>query len=179
MHSLKFEGIVLKRSDVGEKDQVITLITREKGKIVVVAKGVRSLTSSKRSSLEPGTYVKGLLHTTKTLPILSQAATLAPTDYALSSLSRIRQLSQFLEIVDRLFVEEELDDVTFEHLLKLQQLICEKQINAAVVKQALQELLEMLGFSEPETQPSSVMGFVAELTDKPMRSFEYLVVKTH
>lgn len=177
MHSLRFEGIVLKRSDVGEKDQIITILTMEKGKIAVIAKGVRSLTSSKRASLEPGTHIKGLLQLSKSLPILTQAATLAPTDYAVGSLVRIRQLSQFLEIMDRLFVEEELDEETFAHLLYLQQLICAQKIEVPAIKQSFQELLERLGFSEPDSQPASIMAFVAELTDKPMCSFDYLVVK--
>ncbi len=177
MHSQKFVGIILKRSDVGEKDQVITLLTQEKGKIVVIAKGVRSLTSSKRASLEPGTYIKGLLATTKSMPILTQASTLAAIDYALTSLARIRQLTQFLEVLDRVFVEEELDDMLFSHILMIQELLCAPESDLVAVKSALQELLGMLGFTEPGDRPSSIVAFVEELSDKPMRSFEYLVVK--
>lgn len=177
MRSLVCTGIVLKRSDLGEKDQIVTLLTLEKGKVAVVAKGVRSLTSTKRSSLEPGSYIKGLLQTSQSLPLLTQSVALATTEHAVSSLGRIRQLAQFLEILDRLFVEEELDEVIFEHVVYLQSLICAKHLKTDLIKEALQELLMQLGFTEPEDQPASVLQFVAQLTDKPMRSFEYLVVK--
>ncbi len=177
MRSLLFSGIVLKRSDVGEKDQVVTVLTQEKGKLVSIAKGVRSLTSSKRSSLEPGSYIKGLLQTSHALPILTQSVALGTAEHALSTLTRIRQLAQFLEILDRLFVEEEIDESTFEHLLYLHGLVCAKEFHTGKIKDALQELLMHLGFTEPDDQPASVLAFVAQLTDKPMRSFDYLVVK--
>ena len=46
------EAIVLKRSDLGEADRILTLFTPHKGKVHVIAKGVRRITSKRAGHLE-------------------------------------------------------------------------------------------------------------------------------
>lgn len=45
-------AIVLKRSDYGERDRILTLLTQEHGKIGVIAKGVRSAKSKMAAGIE-------------------------------------------------------------------------------------------------------------------------------
>ena len=53
--SFRVEAVVLRHSDWGEADRLLTLFTREMGKLRVVAKGVRKLRSRKAGHLEPFT----------------------------------------------------------------------------------------------------------------------------
>ena len=53
--TLRVEGIILQRSDWGEADRLITIYTRELGKIRSIAKGVRKPRSRKAGHLEPFT----------------------------------------------------------------------------------------------------------------------------
>jgi len=53
MQFLADEGFVIKRVNFGEADRYITLYTRNNGKIEVVAKGVRKITSKRSSHIEP------------------------------------------------------------------------------------------------------------------------------
>lgn len=48
MHSFKTEAIIIKRRNFGEADRIITAVTKNYGKIKIIAKGVRKI-SSKRS----------------------------------------------------------------------------------------------------------------------------------
>lgn len=50
------DGLVISENNVGENDKRITLLTAEKGKIVVSAKGARSLKSKYMNSIELFTY---------------------------------------------------------------------------------------------------------------------------
>ena len=43
MEQLAVHGLVVRETDVGEYDKILTLITREVGKITVTAKGAKSL----------------------------------------------------------------------------------------------------------------------------------------
>jgi recombinational DNA repair protein (RecF pathway) len=169
-------ALVIKRVSVGEADRIITLLTQESGKIAVVAKGVRKIKSSKRAFLEPGNLAKIFLIKTKGLPILTQARLVEDTSPIRDSLAKMRQLSQLLEIVDKLFVEEEVEDHVFELVMRVRKKIL---IGSGVgLKKDLAQLIEWLGFpSLAESGHESILDYVSEITGQKMRSFEFLKVK--
>ncbi len=172
------EGIVLKRVSTGETDLVVTLLTRDYGKMVGVAKGARSLTSSKRAHLEPGNRVKVFAIKTKSLPLITQTSLIAHvTDEQRQTLAAMRRLSQILEVFDRLFVENDEDQQAYLAALKIVQLL-DKTYSYRQMQALLGELLEHLGYQNyQETAHTSVLDYVAEITEQPMKSFEYLRVK--
>jgi DNA repair protein RecO (recombination protein O) len=67
------EAIVLKRSDFGEADRLLTLYTPERGKMRVVAKGVRRITSRKAGHVELFVRSRCMIHKGRDLDILAQA----------------------------------------------------------------------------------------------------------
>ena len=73
MRTYSASAIVLKRIDLGEKDRILTLFSREHGKISAVAKGARRPGSKLGGTSEPFTYSKMLLSSGRDLDVLSQA----------------------------------------------------------------------------------------------------------
>ena len=55
--SFRAEAVVLRHSDWGEADRLLTLFTREAGKTRAIAKGARKIRSRKAGHLEPFTRV--------------------------------------------------------------------------------------------------------------------------
>src|SRR6185503_8761599 len=88
-------GIVLKRTNTGETDRVVSLLTQEHGKLVAIAKGVRKMSSSRRADLEPGNYIKAQFVVTKSMPILTQTKLIDDCSQIRQSLPEIRKLTQF------------------------------------------------------------------------------------
>lgn len=171
------EAIIIKRTNVGETDRVVTILTRDQGKQAVIAKGVRNLSSSRRAYLEPGNYIKCLLVTTKSLPILTQATLLEDCHQVRDDLARIRHLTQVLEIVDTLFVEEQGGEELFEDILTLREYVLKKQISPQEVRRQFEELIIKLGYQDPkDTHYQSISEYVSALADKPLRAWEYLKV---
>lgn len=172
------EGIVLKRSNVGETDRVITFLTRDFGKLVGIAKGVRSLTSSRRAHLEPGNRVTLFAVATKSMPLITQTKLLETAAGSKTvTLSDMRQLAQILEVFDRLFVEGDIDQSAYAQAITLRQTFL-KHAPRRVIQEQLGTLLEHLGYQDyRETAHDSVLDYVAEITEKRMKSFEYLRVK--
>lgn len=70
------EGIVLRTSDLGEADRIITLFTRQHGIVRAVAKGVRKTTSKFGARLEPFMVADMQLYQGRSLDIITQAVTL-------------------------------------------------------------------------------------------------------
>ena len=66
------EAIVLRTQKLGEADRIITLLTREHGRIRGVAKGVRRTKSKFGARLEPGSHVDIQLYTGRTFDTVTQ-----------------------------------------------------------------------------------------------------------
>jgi DNA repair protein RecO len=175
--SFSTQALIIKRSNYRETDRFVTLLTPSRGKLMVVAKGVRKLNSSKRAFLEPGNIVKALIINTKGPALLTQATLLSAGLRNGANLSKIRQLLQILEIFDKLFVEEELEPTLYALVLEIRKLVLLKRQNRQLIQDKLCQLIEMLGFQNPkESQHKSIIDYVSALSEKKCKSFEYLKV---
>jgi len=72
----RISAIVLKRREMGEADRLLTVLTRERGKLTLLAKGVRKSASRKAGHIEPFTHVDLLVAKGKSLDLVTQAETL-------------------------------------------------------------------------------------------------------
>lgn len=69
----KADAIVIRSREYGESDRLITLFSREKGKIEAIAKGVRKPKSTQRGGTQLFTYGDFLLYSGKSLDTVNQA----------------------------------------------------------------------------------------------------------
>lgn len=174
--SFTAQGLILKRSNVGEADRIVTLLTDEYGKMVCVAKGVRKINSSKRASLEPGNIIKAFFIRTKSLPLLTQAVLIDNSSQAKESLPKIRQLTQILEIFDKLCVEEEIEPEIYQIALKILDQISH-QPSPNKIKGLLRQFLKLMGYQDPQlTAHQTIMDYVQEISEQKMKGFDYLKV---
>ena len=67
---------MLRTHKLAEADRIVTLLTREHGRVRAVAKGVRRTTSKFGSRLEPFTHVDLMLAEGRNLDTVTQAETL-------------------------------------------------------------------------------------------------------
>ena len=101
------EAIVLRTHKLGEADRIITLLTRHRGRVRAVARGVRRTTSRFGSRLEPFTHVDLQLAEGRNLDTITQAETLTPFSAGLGTdYDRYTAGTVMLETADRLVAEE-------------------------------------------------------------------------
>src|SRR6188768_3787697 len=72
------EAIVLRTHKLGEADRIITMLTRTRGRVRAVAKGVRRTKSRFGSRLEPGMVIDVQCYEGRNLDTVTQVETLAP-----------------------------------------------------------------------------------------------------
>jgi DNA repair protein RecO (recombination protein O) len=70
------EAVVLRTQKLGEADRIITLLTRERGKVRAVAKGVRKTRSRLGSRVEPFMLIDVQLYEGRSLDIVTQVETI-------------------------------------------------------------------------------------------------------
>jgi len=73
--SFRASAVVLRHSDWGEADRLLTLYTREQGMVRALAKGARKVTSRKAGHLQPFTYITVQLAKGRDLLIITQVET--------------------------------------------------------------------------------------------------------
>ncbi len=99
--------MVLRTHKLGEADRIITMLSRENGRLRAVAKGVRRTSSKFGARLEPFMHVDLQLWQGRTLDVITQADTVVP--YARSIVgdyARYTAGSAMLETVERLTPDE-------------------------------------------------------------------------
>ena len=101
----RVQAIVLKRTDYGEADRLLTLFTPDLGKMRAIAKGVRKPSSRKSGHVELFTHSALLLAKGRHLDIVTQADTIDAFMPLRENLERVGYAYYLAELVDR-FSEE-------------------------------------------------------------------------
>jgi DNA repair protein RecO (recombination protein O) len=110
------DAIVLRRSDLGEADRIVTLFAREHGKFRAVAKGIRRPTSKVGGHLELFTHSRLLIARGQNLDIVTQAETSQSFLGLRDDVFRATFACYSAELLDRLTVEHSPDPEAFDLL---------------------------------------------------------------
>jgi DNA repair protein RecO (recombination protein O) len=116
-HSFRAEAVVLRHANWGEADRMLTLYTREHGKLRAIVKGARKIRSRKAGHVEPFTHITLQLAKGRDIPIVTQVETLEPYLPLREDLVRTGYASYMLELLDRFTYEEEGGNLTLFRLL--------------------------------------------------------------
>jgi DNA repair protein RecO (recombination protein O) len=115
-HVYRTEAIVLRRHDLGEADRIVTLYTRDHGKIRAVAKGVRRPTSRHAGHVELFMRAEVLISRGRTLDILMQAETREAYQALRADLVRTTYASHFVELLDAFTEDNDQNPALYELL---------------------------------------------------------------
>jgi DNA repair protein RecO (recombination protein O) len=103
----KAEAVVIRRVSLGEADRLVTLYTRDRGKIATVAKGARKPKSRFAGRLELFTHLRALLAVGRTLDVVSQIEVVEPHAGIRADLQRMGHAAFIAEITDRATADRE------------------------------------------------------------------------
>ncbi len=113
MKLYKAEAVVLRARDCGRGDKLLTLYSREYGKIKVMAHGVAKPASRKRGAVQLFTRTKFLIHRGRQLDSVSQCEGVEMFPYLRGDLEKIGYASYLAELVDALTPEAEPNEHLF------------------------------------------------------------------
>jgi DNA repair protein RecO (recombination protein O) len=115
--SFRVDAVVLRHSDYGEADRLLTLYTRQLGKVRAIAKGARKIASRKAGHIEPFTHVRLQLSKGRDMLILTQADTVDAYLPLREDLILTSQASYVMELLDRFTYEDETENSAIFRLL--------------------------------------------------------------
>ena len=145
------QAVVLRHSEYGEADRILTLYTLEQGKIQAAAKGIRKIKSRKAGHLEPFTQVTLYLAKGSGLPVISQAEAIRTFDALRADLFKTAYAAYVVELVDRFSYSEAENPLLYKLLVDTLIRLEGSAEPAVVIHYYELNLLDLLGF-RPELQ---------------------------
>lgn len=115
--SFRVDAVVLRHSDYGEADRLLTLYTRQLGKTRAIAKGARKIASRKAGHIEPFTHVRLQLSKGRDMFILTQADTVDAYLPLREDLILTGHAAYVLELLDRFTYEDDTENPSTFRLL--------------------------------------------------------------
>src|SRR3990167_4913627 len=112
------EAIILKKRNFSESDRLLTIFTRDFGKLTVLAKGVRRPRSKKAGHLELGNWCKIFAAKGKNLDLLTEVETKKAFGIDNFSSTKANKIYHLLELVDSLTQHEQKNQKVFFLLLQ-------------------------------------------------------------
>ncbi|SIS36825.1 DNA repair protein RecO [Salimicrobium flavidum] len=113
----KVEGLIIRTRDYGETHKIVTLWTREKGKISVVARGAKKPKSRMSSVTQPFIYGNFLIYMGKGMGSMSQGEVIDSFRSVREDIMKAGYSSFACELADKLVDEKEPDPFLFQQLL--------------------------------------------------------------
>lgn len=151
MSTYKTKGIIIKRTDLGEADKILTFYTFNLGKKKAVAKGVRKVTSRLAGHLELFLLVDLILAKGKNLDTVISAQTIQSFKGIRQNLEKTSQAYFICELLDKLTPDEYQDtrvyDLLLDTLTFLDVRIFDQNKISLLIKAFEMKLLVLLGFS--------------------------------
>lgn len=144
MPSITTEGVILKRKNFAETDRVLTVLSKEKGKISVMAKGVRRITSRRAGNIEVLNRVK--LHLFKAQNYnLSEAEALDVYPHIKANLTLSAHAFHVIELVDRIVADDQFNPQVYPLLVTILELL-DKNPRQIFLRAFEVKLLSVSGF---------------------------------
>ncbi|MBI4064965.1 DNA repair protein RecO [Candidatus Gottesmanbacteria bacterium] len=174
----KASGIVLKRRNIGETDRLVTIFTKEYGKIVVIARGIRKITSRRAPHLEIFSHVSLLLHKGKVCDIVTEVTTVHLISSIRKHLPFIQASYYMCELIDVLTPEkQEMEDVFYLLDDAISEIDDGRFTDLPVyLEEFALSLLRKLGFLpiEKTLRSSQIQPFIEHIVEKRMKTYQFL-----
>ena len=170
----KAEGIILSRKNIGEADRIVTVFTKEFGKMRLMAKGIRKTASRRAPYLEIFSHVVIVTHQGKGMESITEVTPIGAQDLLRDDLERISVAYFYCELVNHLLPEKQEHRDVFALLCDALDYLrtCEVDAIGGQSKQFALTLLRHLGFLEGtrDLGGKELQTFIENITERRLRT---------
>ena len=146
MRTYKVNAIVLRRANVGETDKILTLYSRERGKLSAIAKGARKPVSRIAGAAEMLTFGKFALAVGRNLDVVTQVDVRESFPDIRRDIRKVAHATYLLELADQLTQEHEPTPDLFDLLLSALYVL-QNGGNAEVLSRGFEvKAMDLLGY---------------------------------
>ena len=148
MPTYQADAVVLRRLDYGEADRILTLLTREHGKLAAIAKGSRKAKARISGSIELFTRSRMMLAKGRNLDVVAQAERQGDTRNISGDLRRTAYACLVAEVADKVLEDRHPVDDVFQLVAQtLDRLNAPARAARADAAWFLMRILDLLGYA--------------------------------
>ncbi|KKS78414.1 MAG: repair protein RecO protein [Candidatus Woesebacteria bacterium GW2011_GWB1_43_14] len=164
------DGVVLASRDYSEADKILVVLSKDFGRVSLIAKGVKKLKSRKRGHVEIFNHIKFQAARGKSLDIITEAEIINAFSRVRKNLVKTSVAYYFAEVIGRTTRDHERNEVLYGHLLdsltKLQKSENLKELRRDFAVRAL----EILGFWPKNKKIADPDRFIEEILERELAS---------
>jgi len=166
----KTQGLIIKNSNLGEFDRLITVYSRDFGKLVIKGKAVRKNQAKLKGHLELFLCSHLIIAPGRGFDIITNAETIESFPYIRQNLPYLFTAHYFSELIDKLVAGPEKDEQIWQLLLNSFDCLDRGQEIRPIVNNFEGKLLEILGYG----QQKDFIPFVESLVNDRIKSYPLL-----
>lgn len=144
--SRRVDALILRHQRWGEADRLLTIFTREHGKLRIIAKGARKTTSRKAGHLEPFMRSTLQLAQGRDLWIVTQAETINAFLPIRDDLQLMGIASYVIELLDKFTYEDGINQPLYRLAVETLERLCTADPVFVVLRYYEMRLLDILGY---------------------------------
>lgn len=170
MRTFISEAIIIKRRNFRDADRILTIYTKDHGKIAVKAAGVRRITSRRSSHIELLNHSTLTLYKGTGFPVLTEAQTINTFSNVKEDLVKIGFAYHICELIDGLCPEGQEQKAIFTLLLNtLDQLTITEELPETIHGFEVQ-LLTLLGYWNRTSEEEDTHTFIENILERKLKS---------
>ena len=168
---LKTEAVVLKKRLLLNQDLLVVLFSESQGKIVVIAKGARKITSKRLPHLETANLINVILNKRKERLYLQESRLISGFSQLKADEKKVTDLYQFFYVIERLLPENQKEEQVY-HLVKLFLIEMSKlKETQGLLTDYFNQLLKILGYIKKNYPQEQLQEIISDLIDEKISSF--------
>lgn len=172
MRYLKDTGFVIKRYNVGDADRFVTLFTQHYGKVDVLAKGVRKLSSRRSPHIELLNLVRFQTVKTRKNAILTEVEVIESFSELKENYSMVSMIFLICELIDRLCPHHVKHEDVFLLIQKTLQQLTQNSLRSSISNFQV-GLLTSLGFWDSKKRFNTsydIDRFIEQIAERKIRT---------
>ncbi len=168
----KTSGIIIKRTNWREFDRLITVYTKDFGKLLIKGRAIRKNQAKLKGHLELFLLAHLMIAPGKGLDIITGAETIESFPYLHKNLPSLYATLYFSELLDKLIAGPEKDEHLWQLILSSFKNLDKKESDIkAIVSNFEDKLLQILGYG----QQKDFINFVQGLINDKIGSYQHLI----
>ncbi|NTU46581.1 DNA repair protein RecO [Candidatus Roizmanbacteria bacterium] len=163
------EAFVLKKNRLTGADTIVTLFTKEQGKIISVAKGVKKITSRRAPHLQTGNLIRSTLASRHDTLYIQETTLISAFSSIKEDMKKMSILFIYYFVLERLLPREQPEQESFHITLALmKELARSESFTKTRLAFYLNALLQSLGFLKENKSYEELIMIVEELMNEKM-----------
>lgn len=152
----KYQGIVLKKFPLNEADEMVTIYTRESGKLRAMVRGVQRIQSKLAGNLQSLNEIEFETARGRNLPTIISVRAIAVNNYLREDLKKFAHALVAVETLYRLTPDEEQNAEAYQLLATLLRDLGQSREENLLVRRFQLTLLDCFGYRFPKDVPEPI-----------------------